>query len=148
MGCSVAYNPPPPPDSTLTLKKICCWWNINISARANPFKCTCRIWGRGRGCRLHCSPHNLSVSVISSLGIIIAQKKCNRRETNRNKKPTNQQITTTTKAKKEEPPPPEHEACPSHHPLRHLGGKFHICAFLWRSLQVWSLLWFQAGLEV
>ena len=90
----------------LHLKRFQCWWNINISARANPFKCKCRIWGRGRGCRLHCSPHNLSLSVISSLGIIIAQKKFNRRETNRNKKPTNQQITTTTKAKKEDPPPP------------------------------------------
>ena len=105
--------------------------------------------GWGGGCRLHCSPHNLSLSIISSLAILTAQKKYNRRETNRNRKPTKKQITTTTKAKKEDPPPPDHEAFPSRHPLRHLGGKFlHICAFLWRSLQVWSRLWFQAGLEV
>lgn len=104
-------------------------------------------WGGGC-CRLHCSPHNLSLSIISSLAILTAQKKYNRRETNRNRKPTKKQITTTTKAKKEDPPP-DHEAFPSRHPLRHLGGKFlHICAFLWRSLQVWSRLWFQAGLEV
>lgn len=66
------------------------------------FKCKCRIWGRGPGCRLPCSPHNLSLSIISSLAIITAQKKYNRRETNRNKKPTNKKI--TTKAKKKDPP--------------------------------------------
>ena len=112
------------------------------------YQCKCRIWGvGGGGGRLHCSPHNLSLYIISSLAIITAQKKYNRRETNRNRKPTKKQITTTTKAKKEDPP--DHEAFPSRHPLRHLGGKFlHICAFLWRSLQVWSRLWFQAGLEV
>ena len=61
--------------------------------------------GWGGGCRLHCSPHNLSLSIISSLAILTAQKKYNRRETNRNRKPTKKQITTTTKAKKEDPPP-------------------------------------------
>lgn len=137
--------------------KATCAWRVEKNFKKNDsvlqpisYQCKCRIWGvsGGGGCRLHCSPHNLSLSIISSLAILTAQKKYNRRETNRNRKPTKKQITTTTKAKKEDPPP-DREAFPSRHPLRHLGGKFlHICAFLWRSLQVWSRLWFQAGLEV
>ena len=93
--------------------KATCAWRVEKNLKKNDsvlqpisYQCKCRIWGvGGGGCRLHCSPHNLSLSIISSLAILTAQKKYNRRETNRNRKPTKKQITTTTKAKKEDPPP-------------------------------------------
>ena len=105
----------------------------------------------GPGCRLHCCPHNLSLSIITSLAIITAQKKYNRRETNRNKQPTNKQITTTTKGKKEEPPPPRPQSRgfsfpPSFAPPRREISS-HLRISLAQSVQVWSRLWFQAGLE-